>query len=141
MTTCTFCEIISGSPAHIFYQDTFSAAILDKRPLFKGHTLLLPKKHIHTMADLLPEETCRLFETARVLTIAIKKAMKSEGTFVAVNNTVSQSIPHLHIHIVPRTRGDGLKGFFWPRTKYNSEEEMTEVGNRIRRELSSRTGS
>ena len=93
------------------------------------------------MADLLPEETCRLFETARVLTIAIKKAMKSEGTFVAVNNTVSQSIPHLHIHIVPRTKGDGLKGFFWPRTKYNSEEEMAEVGNRIRRKLSSRTGS
>lgn len=133
---CVFCSIISGKEtAAVVYEDDFVFAFLDKRPLFPGHTLLLPRNHISEMEDLSPHETGHLFNAARLLTIAVKKAIQAQGTFVAVNNKVSQSVPHLHIHIVPRKKGDGLRGFFWPRKKYQSFQEMGEIAARISEEM------
>lgn len=130
---CPFCEIITGTqPAFVVYENQLSLAFLDKRPLFAGHTLLIPKEHISTLAELPPHMTGPIFETARKLTIAVEKAMNAQGSFVAINNKVSQSVPHLHIHIVPRTKGDGLKGFFWPRKKYRDDKEMVQVMEKIK---------
>ncbi|NLG17803.1 MAG: HIT family protein [Fibrobacter sp.] len=133
---CIFCSIVSGrNQAAIVYKDSFSIAFLDKTPLFPGHTLLVPRNHVSELEALSPEETGLLFNTARLLTIAVEKATFAQGTFIAVNNKVSQSIPHLHVHIVPRTKGDGLRGFFWPRKKYGSEKEMTDIAERISKEM------
>ncbi len=107
-------------------------AFLDHRPLFPGHCLLVPKLHFETLLDLPKEQIGTLFENAQVLAYAVEMALNAEGTFVAINNRVSQSVPHLHIHVVPRRRKDGLKGFFWPRNKYQSEDEMEAVQTAIR---------
>jgi histidine triad (HIT) family protein len=129
---CLFCRVVSGElPATIVYEDENSRAFLDHRPLFPGHTLLVPRQHVETLADLPSKLVGPYFEAAQLLASAIESAMSAEGTFVAMNNRVSQSVPHLHIHIVPRRRKDGLKGFFWPRTKYKSDEEMKEVQSKI----------
>jgi histidine triad (HIT) family protein len=122
---CLFCRIVSGEvPAAVVYEDKDSLAFLDHRPLFPGHTLLVPRAHFETLGDLPATQVEPLFKNAQLLSRAIEAAMEAEGSFVAMNNRVSQSVPHLHVHIVPRRRKDGLKGFFWPRTKYKTEEEM-----------------
>lgn len=125
---CAFCEIVADpKTASVVYEDELSLAFLDIRPLFRGHVLLVPKEHIVTVMDLPRDLIAPLFSTAQRLSSAVQHAMKSQGIFMAANNVVSQSVPHLHIHIVPRTKGDGLKGFFWPRSKYANEEEQEEV--------------
>lgn len=122
---CGFCRIVSReSAASIVFEDAISLAFLDSRPLFPGHCLLVPKEHYETLKDLPKELIGPLFSNVQILATAIQRAMDSDGTFVAMNNTVSQSVPHFHVHIVPRRRGDGLRGFFWPRRKYANEEEM-----------------
>jgi histidine triad (HIT) family protein len=129
---CLFCRIVSGEvPAVIVYEDDNSIAFLDHRPLFPGHTLLVPRQHVETLGDLPVKLVAPYFETAQLLSLAVESAMEAEGTFVAMNNRVSQSVPHLHVHVVPRRRKDGLKGFFWPRTKYKSDEEMQDVKRKI----------
>ena len=129
---CLFCRIVSGEvPATVIYEDEGSVAFLDHRPLFYGHTLLVPRAHVETLADLPVNAVGPYFETVQLLARAVEAAMDAEGTFVAMNNRVSQSVPHLHVHVVPRRRKDGLKGFFWPRTKYKNEEEMQEVQSKI----------
>ena len=132
MAECLFCRIVSGElPATIVYEDDTSVAFLDHRPLFHGHTLLVPREHVETLGELSPKIVGPYFEAAQVLSRAVESAMDAEGTFVALNNRVSQSVPHLHVHVVPRRRKDGLKGFFWPRTKYKGDEEMEEVKKKI----------
>ena len=132
MAECLFCRIVSGElPATIVYEDDNSVAFLDHRPLFPGHTLLVPRQHVETLGELETKLVGPYFEVAQLLARGVEPAMDAEGTFVAMNNRVSQSVPHLHVHIVPRRRKDGLKGFFWPRTKYKSDEEMEEVRSKI----------
>jgi histidine triad (HIT) family protein len=106
-------------------------AFLDHRPVFKGHVLVVPRMHIEVLADLPPAEVGPFFLDVRHLAVAVEAGLGAGGTFVAVNNKVSQSVPHLHAHVVPRTKGDGLRGFFWPRTKYASPEEATSYATRI----------
>ena len=130
--TCLFCRIVSDEvPATLVYVDKNAFAFLDHRPLFHGHTLLVPRAHVETLTDLPPDLIAPFFKAAQSLAQAVEIAMMAEGTFVAMNNRVSQSVPHLHVHIVPRRKKDGLKGFFWPRTKYKDEEEMKVVALKI----------
>ena len=129
---CLFCRIVSGEvPATVVYVDPNAIAFLDHRPLFHGHMLLVPRDHVETLVDLPSKLIGPLFTAAQSLANAVQHAMDAEGTFVAMNNRVSQSVPHLHIHIVPRRKKDGLKGFFWPRTKYTDEKEMKAVAKKI----------
>jgi len=129
---CLFCRIVSGElPATIVYEDENAVAFLDHRPLFPGHTLLVPRQHVETLGELPVKLVAPYFEAAQLLSLAIESAMDAEGSFVAMNNRVSQSVPHLHVHVVPRRRKDGLKGFFWPRTKYKSDEEMQDTKRKI----------
>ena len=130
--SCLFCRIVSGElPAVIVFEDENTVAFLDHRPLFPGHTLVVPREHYETLGDLPAKQVGRLFKNAQLLSRVVEDAMDAEGTFVAMNNRVSQSVPHLHVHIVPRRRKDGLKGFFWPRTKYKDQEEMEIVKEKI----------
>ncbi len=132
-STCAFCKIASDEvKANIVFEDDVSLAFLDHRPVFPGHCLLIPKPHYETLADLPDDLVAPLFLNAQLLARAIESALEAHGTFVAINNRVSQSVPHLHIHIVPRRRKDGLKGFFWPRQPYKSEEEIGLVQEAIR---------
>ena len=129
---CLFCRIVSGEvPATVVYEDENSLAFLDHRPLFHGHTLLVPREHVETLSDLPASLVAPYFKAAQLLSRAVQSALDAEGTFVAMNNRVSQSVPHLHVHVVPRRRKDGLKGFFWPRTKYKDEAEMKAVQSKI----------
>ncbi len=135
--TCVFCEIVAGrAPAHIVLADDVAVGFLDTRPLFPGHVLLVPRDHVETLADLAPASVGPLFERARLLSAAMPEAMGSQGSFVALNNVVSQSVPHLHVHVVPRTRRDGLRGFFWPRTTYDDDAHAAAVAEQIRAVLS-----
>jgi histidine triad (HIT) family protein len=125
---CLFCGIIGGEVgASIVFEDDLAIAFLDHRPLFHGHCLLVPKQHFETLTDLPVGLVEPFFQTAQLLARAVEMAMEAEGSFVAMNNRVSQSVPHLHVHVVPRRRKDGLKGFFWPRTKYTDEAQMLAV--------------
>lgn len=129
---CAFCRIAAGEEsARIVFEDEISLAFLDNRPLFHGHSLLIPRDHHATLAELPDELVGPLFANARLLSRAIPEAMDKPGSFVALNNVVSQSVPHLHVHIVPRQRKDGLRGFFWPRTKYASTAEMKRTAGAI----------
>ena len=129
---CLFCRIVSGEvPAVIVYEDEHSVGFLDHRPLFHGHTLLVPREHVEVLGELPVLQVGPFFKTVQLLSLAVEAGLDAEGTFVAMNNRVSQSVPHLHIHVVPRRKKDGLKGFFWPRTKYKSEEEMVAVKKSI----------
>lgn len=120
---CAFCDVIQGrSPSYLVFEDEFTTAFLDRRPLFPGHVLLTPKDHYETLADLPQHLVGPLFVNAQLLARAIEKGLGAEGSFIAVNNRVSQSVPHLHVHIVPRRQGDGLRGFFWPRYSYKGDE-------------------
>jgi histidine triad (HIT) family protein len=135
LKACVFCEIVRGAlPGHLVVDEPDFVGFLDIRPLFHGHVLVVPRKHYDTLPDLPAELVGPLFSTVQRVTVAVKAAMGSQGTFVAMNNTVSQSVPHLHVHVVPRTKGDGLRGFFWPRTTY-AEGEAEAVAARIREEL------
>jgi histidine triad (HIT) family protein len=134
LTDCPFCAIAAGGEAgHVVFEDEVSLAFLDNRPLFPGHSLLIPRRHLETLADVPDELIGPLFANARLLSRAIPEAMGKPGSFVALNNVVSQSVPHLHVHIVPRVPRDGLRGFFWPRSKYDSEGQMREVATTVRR--------
>src|ERR1051325_3163930 len=130
---CLFCRIVSGElPATVVYEDDNAVAFLDHRPLFPGHTLLVPRQHVETLGELPAKLVAPYFEAAQLLSVAVESAMDAEGTFVAMNNRVSQSVPHLHVHVVPRRRKDGLKGFFWPRTKYESTAHLGDAQQSIR---------
>ncbi len=129
---CVFCKILRGElPAHVVLDDDVCLAFLDRTPLFHGHVLIVPRAHVVTLPELPPETVGPLFQRAQRIAAALPAALGAQGTFVAMNNVVSQSVPHLHVHVVPRTKGDGLKGFFWPRKKYAGDEEMTAVARRI----------
>jgi histidine triad (HIT) family protein len=131
--SCTFCDIVAGRiPAEIVCRTETAVAFLDHRPLFPGHILLVPGQHIVTLADLPPAQIAPLFQLAQQLERAVEQVLQAEGTFVAINNRVSQSVPHLHVHIVPRRKGDGLKGFFWPRQKYQNDEHLAETAEKLR---------
>ena len=133
---CKFCQIIAGEiPAHFVLDTDEVVAFLDHRPLFPGHTLVLPRGHVETLADLPPDRVGPFFLQVQRVEAAVRTAMEAQGSFVAENNVVSQSVPHLHVHVVPRRRKDGLRGFFWPRTRYASDAEMAAVAARITQEL------
>lgn len=134
--SCTFCRILRGEiQAYVILEDEISLAFLDHRPLFPGHCLLIPRDHYETLMDLPPDMVGPLFQNARLLAQAMEVGLGAEGSFVAINNRVSQSVPHLHIHVVPRRKGDGLRGFFWPRHRYASETEMMEVAQKLRQAI------
>jgi histidine triad (HIT) family protein len=136
--SCVFCDIVRGErPAHVVLDDDCFLAFLDARPLFPGHVLLVPKDHHETLWDLPDDLLGPLTERTRELAVAVRDAMGAAGIFTATNNVVSQSVPHLHVHVVPRNRRDGLRGFFWPRTRYASDDEAAAVAARVR---AARTG-
>ena len=133
---CRFCQIIRREiPSAIVFEDETSLAFLDTHPLFPGHCLLVPKAHYETLADLPRALVAPLFQNAQRIERAIENSLQAEGTFVAINNRVSQSVPHLHIHLVPRHKKDGLKGFFWPRKPYKDQETMQRVQTLLRSAL------
>lgn len=130
---CVFCEVVAeGAPAHVVAQTADAVAFLDRRPLFHGHTLVVPRHHVETLVDLPASQLATLFELVQLLAAAMVGPFGAKGTFVAMNNIVSQSVPHLHVHVVPRNPKDGLRGFFWPRGKYDSDEQAAQVADRVR---------
>ena len=130
---CAFCEVVAGTaPARVVLDDEVAVAFLDHRPLFPGHVLVVPRRHVGTLPELPPDVVGPFFERVRRLSAAVPVAVAAEGSFVATNNVVSQSVPHLHVHVVPRTRGDGLRGFFWPRHPYADEAEAERVAGAVR---------
>jgi histidine triad (HIT) family protein len=131
VTDCVFCAIIEGAPAARVLEDDDFLGFLDARPVFKGHVLLVPRQHVVTLPDLPAQLRDPFLAHAQELATAMTTALGAQGSFVAMNNTVSQSVPHLHLHVVPRTKGDGLRGFFWPRTKY-ADGEADDYAERIR---------
>jgi histidine triad (HIT) family protein len=129
---CLFCAIVAGeSPAAVVLEEEHVVAFLDIRPVFKGHVLLVPRQHVDTLPQLPAELRDPLLETTQRLSRAVVDGLGAQGSFVAVNNVVSQSVPHLHVHVVPRTKGDGLRGFFWPRTKYADDVELADYATRL----------
>jgi histidine triad (HIT) family protein len=135
---CRFCDIIAGDrAAHMVLEDDVAVAFLDIRPLFPGHTLVVPREHYVTLAELPDEAIGGFFTRVKLVARAVEHGLGAEGSFVAQNNRVSQSVAHLHVHVVPRTKGDGLRGFFWPRTKYGSEDEAAAVAGRLARSIES----
>lgn len=130
---CVFCDIAAGrAHAEVVLEDEDCVGFLDIRPLFPGHCLLIPRSHVETLPDLPAEMITPLFANAQRLARAVPLALEAEGSFIAINNKVSQSVPHLHVHVVPRTRKDGLKGFFWPRHGYRDAEHSSETAAAIR---------
>ena len=130
---CPFCKIVrSETQSYNVFEDDITLAFLDKRPLFPGHCLLIPKSHFETLIDLPASLVAPLFQNAQLLARAMEQALQAEGTFVAINNRISQSVPHLHIHIVPRHQKDGLKGFFWPRQRYPDEATILSIQTTLR---------
>jgi histidine triad (HIT) family protein len=121
--------------ARLVFEDEISLAFLDHRPVFPGHCLLIPKSHYETLTDLPANLVGPFFKNAQLLAGAIESAMEAHGTFVAMNNRVSQSVPHLHVHVVPRCRKDGLRGFFWPRYPYKTDEEADLIQSVIRKAI------
>jgi histidine triad (HIT) family protein len=134
---CAFCRIVAGDleDAAVVLDQAHALAFLDHRPLFPGHCLLIPREHHETLADLPADQIGPFFATAQLLSHAVPAAMKKPGSFVAMNNVVSQSVPHLHVHVVPRVPKDGLRGFFWPRRKYDSDRHRDEARDAIRAAL------
>ena len=136
MAGCVFCEIVAGdAPADVVLDEPDFLAFLDRRPVFKGHVLLVPRVHLVTLLDLPEELRDGFFAATQRLARAVVEGLGAQGSFVAMNNVVSQSVPHLHCHVVPRTKGDGLRGFFWPRTKYG-DGEAASYAARLRAALS-----
>lgn len=136
MADCVFCAIVAGSvPAFQVVDVPEGVGFLDTRPVFKGHVLVVPRQHVVTLPDLPAADLPGYFGLVQRVAAAVPAALGATGTFVAINNVVSQSVPHLHTHVVPRTKGDGLKGFFWPRTRYASDDEATDYAAKIASEL------
>jgi histidine triad (HIT) family protein len=130
---CAFCRVVRGEAAsHIVLADEISLAFLDHRPLFRGHCLLVPRAHVPTLSDLPSGAVGPFFANVQLLARAVELGLAAEGSFVALNNRISQSVPHLHVHVVPRRRQDGLRGFFWPRQRYASDAEMARVREVLR---------
>lgn len=136
MSTCLFCDIAANlAPAEVVTSDEHTVAFLDVRPVFKGHVLVVPRTHVETLIDLPKELLSPVLAQAQGIASCLVAEMGAQGSFVAINNTVSQSVPHLHVHVIPRSKGDGLRGFFWPRQKY-ATGEMTQYAQRLRTALS-----
>ncbi|MCM2580096.1 HIT family protein [Streptomyces meridianus] len=136
--TCPFCAIVAGEhPANSVLRDHAAVAFLDTRPLFPGHVLVVPPRHIETLDDLPPDEVGPFFTQVQRVARAVERGLDADGTFVAANNRISQSVPHFHVHVVPRHRKDGLRGFFWPRTHYTAPEHAESVAARLRRAIDS----
>ena len=134
-TDCLFCRIVSGQvPADVVLDEPEVVAFLDVRPVFKGHVLVVPRRHHVVLADLPAEDLATLMAVVQRVSRAVVEGLGAQGSFVAMNNTVSQSVPHLHVHVVPRTKGDGLRGFFWPRTRY-ADGEAEDYATRLREAL------
>ena len=136
MADCAFCGILrdQGAPT-VVLADEVAVAFLDRRPVFKGHVLVVPRAHAVTLPDLPAADVGPFFMRVQRVSAALPAALGCQGTFVAANNVVSQSVPHLHVHVVPRTKGDGLRGFFWPRQQYESDAEAAQYAGRIRAAL------
>jgi histidine triad (HIT) family protein len=133
---CRFCRIVAGAePGHVVLDEPHAVAFLDDRPLFPGHTLVVPRDHVPTLADLPAEELGPYFDAVQRVAATLPGALDAVGTFVAANNGVSQSVPHLHFHVVPRRPKDGLRGFFWPRSRYESDAAMAAVAATVRAAL------
>jgi histidine triad (HIT) family protein len=136
-SSCVFCDIVAGlHAADEVLADELTIAFLDARPVFKGHVLVLPRQHVATLPDLPAELVGPFFRQVQLISAVMPAALGCQGTFVAANNIVSQSVPHLHVHVVPRTKGDGLRGFFWPRQRYDSAEEAASYAGRLRAAIS-----
>ena len=136
MPACVFCAIVAGETgADLVHKDADFVAFLDRRPVFKGHTLLVPREHVVTLPDLPATHRDGFLALAQRLATAMTTALEAQGSFVAVNNVVSQSVPHLHLHVVPRTKGDGLRGFVWPRTTYVDDAEQSRYAARLRESM------
>jgi histidine triad (HIT) family protein len=130
---CVFCQIRDGVvPAHVVLDEEEILAFLDRRPVFPGHVLVVPRRHYETLADLTTELDGALFGAGRRVAAAVQAALAADGAFLGLNNVISQSVPHVHLHVVPRRRKDGLRGFFWPRQRYATEEEMASIASGIR---------
>jgi len=133
---CLFCAVVAGTVAvHPVLADEVAVAFLDHRPLFPGHVLVVPRAHVETVTDLTEDQVGPFFGRVQRVTGAVERGMAAAGSFVAANNRVSQSVPHLHVHVVPRNRKDGLRGFFWPRTHYRDDAHAADVAARIRAAL------
>jgi histidine triad (HIT) family protein len=133
---CAFCRIVAReAPAEIVLDEPDVVAFLDARPVFKGHTLVVPRAHVVMLAEVSGDVLAALFGAVQRFSMAIPAALGAQGVWVSVNNVVSQSVPHVHVHVVPRTKGDGLRGFFWPRTKYADAADTSAHGDRIRAAL------
>ena len=141
VTGCVFCSIVAGSvPAFVVASTPDAVAFLDTRPVFKGHVLVVPRDHVEDVGRSADGAGGRLFAFVQRLSAAVPAALGATGTFVAINNKVSQSVPHLHTHVVPRTKGDGLRGFFWPRTKYADDAEAADYAARIAAKIATTSG-
>jgi histidine triad (HIT) family protein len=137
---CVFCKIAAGQiEACVVYEDERTTVFLDNGPLFAGHCLICPKEHYETLMDVPASLLEPLFATAQIVAKAIEDGLDAQGSLVAINNKVSQSVPHLHVHVIPRRRGDGLKGFFWPRRPYRDKDEMAETCDKLRAAILSRS--
>jgi histidine triad (HIT) family protein len=133
---CVFCGIVAGSvPAFKVIDVPEGLGFLDTRPVFKGHVLVVPRTHVVTLPDLPAADLPGYFGLVQRVAAAVPVALDAQGTFVAINNIVSQSVPHLHTHVIPRTKGDGLRGFFWPRKRYENDEEASSFASLITKEL------
>jgi histidine triad (HIT) family protein len=133
---CLFCRVVAREvPASVVMETAEIVGFLDIRPVFKGHVLVVPRRHVETLSDLPDALVVPLLTSTRSVAAAMVSALSAQGSFVAMNNVVSQSVPHLHVHVVPRTKGDGLRGFFWPRTRYADEAEQDAYADRLRRAL------
>jgi histidine triad (HIT) family protein len=139
---CLFCAIGAGTvPASVVWRDQRVCAFLDARPVFKGHVLVVPRAHVPTLLDLPDDDTGVLFGAVRRIAAAVERALGADGTFVAMNNKVSQSVPHLHVHVVPRRRKDGLRGFFWPRVAYASDQEREQIAAQVATQIQAEFGA
>ncbi len=128
-------------PGALVLEDRDFVAFLDHHPLFPGHVLLCPREHFGTLLELPSNLAGAAMLNLQLLARAVESALDAEGTFIAINNRVSQSVPHLHMHVVPRRRKDGLRGFFWPRQKYQDEPAKEAVRDAIAREVRRLTDS
>jgi histidine triad (HIT) family protein len=136
---CLFCRIVEGTePAHLVEEAAATVSFLDTRPVFKGHVLIVPRLHVVTLTELPPELVGPFFVAAQRHALAMTSGLDADGSFVAMNNTVSQSVPHVHVHVIPRHRKDGLRGFFWPRQRYEDDSEASRYAGRLTEALVSR---
>ena len=136
--SCVFCAVVAGeATAHVVLEEESVIGFLDRSPVFPGHALVVPREHFETLTDLPPADIPRLFEAVQRVARAVEAedGLAAHGSFVAMNNRVSQSVAHLHVHVVPRRRKDGLRGFFWPRQRYADEAEMANFAELLRRGL------